>query len=114
MLAEDAVMITDRGPEGRRVGGIRMLWQPLQGARWIAAFVAATARSTDLESEIHELNGQPALVFYERRLVVTKRLVLGLLIIEGCELHAQALPGAGTRSFSQSAVMNSRTIISYA
>lgn len=113
MRAEDAVMITDRGPEGRRVGGIRMLRQPLQGARWIAAFVAATARSTDLESEIHELNGQPALVFYERRLVVTKRLVLGLLI-EGCELHAQALPGAGTRSFSQSTVMNSRTIISYA
>jgi hypothetical protein len=70
-------------------------------------------RSTDLESEIHELNGQPALVFYERRLVVTKRLVLGLLI-EGCELHAQALRGEGTRSFSQSAVMNSRTIISYA
>jgi len=57
-----------------------MLRQPLQGARWIAAFVAATARSTDLESEIHEINGQPALVFYERRLVVTKRLVLVFLI----------------------------------
>ncbi len=27
--------------------------------------MAATARSTDLESEVHELNGQPALVFYE-------------------------------------------------
>jgi len=65
MLAEDAVMITDGGPEGRRVGGIRNLRQPLQGARRIAAFVAATARSTDLESEIHELNGQPALVFYD-------------------------------------------------
>jgi RNA polymerase sigma-70 factor (ECF subfamily) len=65
MLAEDAVMITDGGPEGRRAGGIRNLRQPLQGARRIAAFVAATARSTDLESEIHELNGQPALVFYD-------------------------------------------------
>src|SRR6266849_2030686 len=65
MLAEDAVMITDGGPEGRRVGGIRNLQQPLHGARRIAAFVAATARSTDLESEVHELNGQPALVFYE-------------------------------------------------
>jgi RNA polymerase sigma-70 factor (ECF subfamily) len=65
MLAEDAVMITDGGAEGRRAGGIRNLQQPLQGARRIAAFVAATARSTDLESEVHELNGQPALVFYE-------------------------------------------------
>jgi RNA polymerase sigma-70 factor, ECF subfamily len=27
--------------------------------------VAATARSSDLTVEIHELNGQPALVFYE-------------------------------------------------
>lgn len=65
MLAEDAVMITDGGPEGRRVRGIRNLPRPLQGPRKIAGFVAATARSADLEIEIHELNGQPALVFYE-------------------------------------------------
>jgi RNA polymerase sigma-70 factor, ECF subfamily len=65
MLAEDALMITDGGAEGRRVGGIRNLQAPLQGARRIAAFVAATAGSVDLDSEVHELNGQPALVFYE-------------------------------------------------
>jgi RNA polymerase sigma-70 factor, ECF subfamily len=65
MLAEDAVMITDGGTEGRRVGGIRNLQLPLQGARRIAAFVVATARSTDLQFEVHELNGQPALVFYD-------------------------------------------------
>ncbi|MBI2688267.1 MAG: sigma-70 family RNA polymerase sigma factor [Acidobacteria bacterium] len=65
MLAEDAVMVTDGGAEGRRGGGIRNLQRPLQGARRIAAFVAATARSMDLAFEIHELNGQPALVFYE-------------------------------------------------
>ena len=65
MLAEDAVMITDGGPEGRRVRGFRNLPRPLQGARKIAGFVAATARSADLEIEIHELNGQPAVVFYE-------------------------------------------------
>lgn len=65
MLAEDAVMITDGGPEGRRVGGIRNLQAPLHGARKIAAFVAATARSADLEAEVHALNGQPALVFYD-------------------------------------------------
>ena len=64
MLAEDAVMVTDGGPEGRRVGGIRNLPAPLTGAARIAAFIAATARSVDLESEVHELNGQPALVFY--------------------------------------------------
>jgi RNA polymerase sigma-70 factor (ECF subfamily) len=65
LLAEDAVMITDGGPEGRRIAGIRNLQRPLQGARHIAAFVAATARSADLEVELHQLNGQPALVFYE-------------------------------------------------
>ena len=65
MLADDAVMVTDGGPEGRRRGAIRNLQAPLHGARKIAAFVAATARSSDLEVEIHELNGQPALVFYD-------------------------------------------------
>ena len=65
MLTEDAVMITDGGPEGRRAGGVRNLQAPLHGARKIAAFVSATARSTDLEVEMHELNGQPALVFYD-------------------------------------------------
>jgi RNA polymerase sigma-70 factor, ECF subfamily len=66
MLAEDAVMITDGGPEGRRVGGIRNLQAPLTGARRIAAFIVATAGNSDLESEVHELNGQPALVFYDQ------------------------------------------------
>ena len=65
MLSEDAVMITDGGPEGRRAAGVRNLQAPLHGARKIAAFVSATARSTDLEIEMHELNGQPALVFYD-------------------------------------------------
>ena len=64
MLAEDAVMIADGGPEGRRVGGIRNLPAPLHGAKKIAAFVAATARSIQLEAELHTLNGQPGLVFY--------------------------------------------------
>ncbi len=65
MLAEDAVMVTDGGPEGRRDGRFHNLPKPLQGARRIAAFVSATAQSTDLAAEIHELNGQPALVFYD-------------------------------------------------
>jgi RNA polymerase sigma-70 factor (ECF subfamily) len=65
MLAEDAMMITDGGPEGRSAAGIRNLRAPLHGSRKIAAFVAATARSTDLEAQVHELNGQPALVFYD-------------------------------------------------
>jgi RNA polymerase sigma-70 factor, ECF subfamily len=65
MLAEDAVLITDGGPKGRRANGIRNLRAPLQGARQVAAFVAAvTARGSSLDAEIHELNGQPAMVFY--------------------------------------------------
>jgi RNA polymerase sigma-70 factor (ECF subfamily) len=54
------------GAAGRRAGGIRNLPVPFQGARKIATFGAATARSVDLESEVHELNGQPAIVFYDR------------------------------------------------
>jgi RNA polymerase sigma-70 factor (ECF subfamily) len=65
LLADDAVMITDGGPEGRSTRGVRNLPVPLQGARRIAAFVVATARNSDLDLEIHELNGQPALVLYD-------------------------------------------------
>jgi RNA polymerase sigma-70 factor (ECF subfamily) len=65
MLAEDSVMVTDGGPEGRREGRFHNLPKPLQGARRIAAFVSATAQSTDLAAEIHQLNGQPALVFHD-------------------------------------------------
>ena len=65
MLAEDAVMITDGGPEGRRAGGIRNLPWPLHGARKIASFVVATANARDLHAEIHELNGRSALVLYD-------------------------------------------------
>jgi RNA polymerase sigma-70 factor, ECF subfamily len=65
MLAEDASLVTDGGAAGRRTAGIRNLQAPLVGAKKIAAFVSATAQSGDLETEIHELNGQPALVFYD-------------------------------------------------
>jgi RNA polymerase sigma-70 factor (ECF subfamily) len=66
MLADDAVMITDGGTEGRRVRGIRNLQAPLTGAAGIAAFIVATAGNSDLAAEVHELNGQPALVFYDQ------------------------------------------------
>jgi RNA polymerase sigma-70 factor, ECF subfamily len=65
MLVDDAVMITDGGSGGPSARGMRNLPVPLHGARRIAAFIAATARDSDLAVEIHELNGQPALVFYE-------------------------------------------------
>lgn len=65
LLAEDALLITDGGPEGRRVGGIRNLQAPLQGAAHIAAFVSAASRVANLHPELHELNGQPAVVFYD-------------------------------------------------
>ena len=64
LLAADAVLITDGGPEGRELRGIRNLRRPLEGARSVAAFVAATSQRADLQVEHQELNGQPALVFY--------------------------------------------------
>jgi RNA polymerase sigma-70 factor, ECF subfamily len=75
LLAEDAVMITDGGAEGRRVGQIRNLKAPLQGAKRIASFVIATAGAAGLDAEIHELNGQPALVFYEGEAVFAALLL---------------------------------------
>ncbi len=63
LLAADAVLVTDGGPEGRSEAGLRNLKKPLRGAEHIAAFVIATARAGELESEHRELNGRPALVF---------------------------------------------------
>ena len=45
ILARDAVLITDGGPEGRRAAGLRNLQVPLHGAAGIAAFVAASRRA---------------------------------------------------------------------
>jgi len=66
MLAEDAVLITDGGREGRSVGGLRNLRVPLHGAARIATFVIEATRrvAAALEVEEHELNGQPAMVLY--------------------------------------------------
>jgi RNA polymerase sigma-70 factor (ECF subfamily) len=67
MLAHDAVMITDGGPEGRRFLGVRNLQAPLRGPAGIAAFIVETTRrgSPLLGVGVHELNGQPAIVLYE-------------------------------------------------
>jgi RNA polymerase sigma-70 factor (ECF subfamily) len=66
LLAEDAVMITDGGPDGRRFGERRELPVPLEGAKRIAAFLVASSRRGALDHEIRELNGQPAIVFYDQ------------------------------------------------
>jgi RNA polymerase sigma-70 factor (ECF subfamily) len=69
LLAADATLVTDGGPEGRVFKGLRNLRRPLQGAQGIAAFVAATtARSADMEIVPRELNGQPAVVVYRNDL----------------------------------------------
>jgi RNA polymerase sigma-70 factor (ECF subfamily) len=65
LLAEDAVMISDGGTEGRSVGGVRNLARPLEGSARIAAFVVASSqRAGALEIEEHDLNGQPAIIFW--------------------------------------------------
>ncbi|MEO8900013.1 MAG: sigma factor-like helix-turn-helix DNA-binding protein [Polyangiaceae bacterium] len=67
LLANDAVIISDGGTEGRGIGGFRNLRKPLAGAAHVAAFVvAATQRGTALfHIEEHDLNGQPAIIFYD-------------------------------------------------
>nr|WP_255424804.1 sigma-70 family RNA polymerase sigma factor [Corallococcus sp. CA053C] len=66
LLAEDAVMVTDGGAAGRRFAGQRNLPQPMQGAARIAAFIVATAQRTAgvLRVKPHQVNGQPAAVFW--------------------------------------------------
>ena len=66
LLAEDAMFISDGGPDGRKVEGFRSLTHPLQGPARIAAFVAAATRraGAGLEAREHALNGQPAIVFW--------------------------------------------------
>jgi RNA polymerase sigma-70 factor (ECF subfamily) len=64
LLADDAVMIADGGPEGVRVKGVRNLPRPLIGSEKIAAFVATFGRrpSPPMEQRECELNGRPAIV----------------------------------------------------
>ena len=88
MLTEDAVMITDGGPEGRRAGNIRNLPVPLQGARRIAAFVSATARATELDAEMHEINGQLALVFYQRDATANEPFAAIMFGVEDDRIHS--------------------------
>src|SRR5262249_5252245 len=67
LLAPDAVLISDGGPEGRVIAGQRNLRQPLEGAERIATFVAHTSkRGVELARvEERRLNGQPAIVLFD-------------------------------------------------
>ena len=65
LLAKDATLIVDAGPEGGRVGRIRNVGRPVVGAKRIAAFVAAVARQDTRRTAPYEcmLIGEPAIVF---------------------------------------------------
>jgi RNA polymerase sigma-70 factor (ECF subfamily) len=66
LLAEDAVLVTDGGPEGRSVAGRRNLPRPLEGASRIATFILSVYERGERPLRIvrRNLNGQPALVFW--------------------------------------------------
>jgi RNA polymerase sigma-70 factor (ECF subfamily) len=64
LLADEAVLVTDGGPAGRRLSGFRNLKVPLHGAAHVAAFIAAAAARVTLEVEPRVLNGQPAAVLF--------------------------------------------------
>jgi RNA polymerase sigma-70 factor (ECF subfamily) len=65
LLADDAVLIADGGPEGVTVGGVRNLPRPVSGARRVAAALAALSqRGSALERREWTVNGQPALVAF--------------------------------------------------
>jgi RNA polymerase sigma-70 factor (ECF subfamily) len=79
LLADDAVLVSDGGPHGRAVAGVRNLTKPLRGARHVAQFVTATtSRGGALFAlDERELNGRPAVVFY-REGEATAALLLGV------------------------------------
>lgn len=64
LLAEDATLIIDAGPEGRRVGRVRNVGRPVEGGKRIAAFLAAVAGQMPGGAEFREqvLNGSPAVI----------------------------------------------------
>lgn len=64
ILADDAVLIADAGPDGVRYGRVRNLPRPLSGPVKIAAFLAAVGRQEQpgIRHRECELNGQPAVV----------------------------------------------------
>lgn len=64
LLAEDAVLIADAGPEGGSYGRVRNLPGPIAGARKVAAFVARVTPQGSTGLSVHEceLNGQPAVL----------------------------------------------------
>ena len=76
-LAADAVLISDGGARGVRAGGLRNLTKPLRGAAQVAAFVAAatTRGGAELRVEERELNGAPALVFWQGEVVFAALLL---------------------------------------
>lgn len=67
LLADDAVLVTDGGPEGRRFEGGQNLPAPLVGARSVAAFLSTTAKrgARRFAFELRSLNGRDALVLRE-------------------------------------------------
>jgi RNA polymerase sigma-70 factor (ECF subfamily) len=64
LLADDATLVVDAGPAGGRVGRIRNVGRPVEGATKIAAFIGQVARADTGPREIREcrLNGEPAVV----------------------------------------------------
>jgi RNA polymerase sigma-70 factor (ECF subfamily) len=78
LLAEDAVLIADGGPNGKRYGRVRSAGRPVVGRTKIVAAMKAFARQdvTPL-LEIHErtLNGEPAVVAFRDGEAVSAVLV---------------------------------------
>jgi RNA polymerase sigma-70 factor (ECF subfamily) len=66
LLANDAILISDGGPDGVGNGVFRNLPRPLHGSARIAAFVSMASRrnGSSLRAEERQLNGRPAIVFF--------------------------------------------------
>jgi RNA polymerase sigma-70 factor (ECF subfamily) len=65
LLTRDAVLISDGGPEGVTVEGVRNLPRPVSGAHQVATAIAALSRhGASLERREWIVNGQPALVAF--------------------------------------------------
>lgn len=93
LLAADATLVADAGPDGGSFGGARNVSAPIVGAHKVAAFVAAVTprAAAGLITQQTEANGLPALVVHRdgRRHSVIAIAMTGSMI-QSVFIHADA------------------------
>jgi RNA polymerase sigma-70 factor, ECF subfamily len=87
LLAEDAVLIADAGPQGGRYGKLRNVGKPLVGRQRIVTLMKAFAAQEvvpPLQVEERTLNGEPAIIARQGNRVVA---AISVAVVDGKIAH---------------------------